>query len=204
MLVNNVWMDRFWTETVHKYTAEMRPNFVWIQFEHLLDMIGTYFRFGPRAWSYFGHNLDTCGQAKSPLTWLTSAHSTMRPLPGLSLPIVPPRLEGELPLQLGPRRGLVEHSDRVDGRHRPRPPHPGGVHGRPVPQGERLVRRRARHLDRRPGEDGGVSQLHCCGRVAASGGTGHRGSVSRGALDGDTLIATGASCAKGSQHHPVN
>ena len=48
MLVNHVWMDRFWTETVHKYTAEMRPNFVWIQFEHLLDVIWTYFRFGPR------------------------------------------------------------------------------------------------------------------------------------------------------------
>ena len=106
----------------------------------------------------------------------------MRPLPGLSLPVVPPRLVGQLPLQLRPRRRLVEHPDRRDGRHRPRPPHPRGVHGRPVAQGERLVRAAARaaaHLYPRSGGGGGA-HLHCRWRVAASGGTGHRGLNSGG------------------------
>ena len=145
-------------------------------------------------------------------------HLTVRSFSSLSPPFICPGPERQLPFQLCPRGRLVEHAHRGDGGHGPRPTHLVDAGRGPVAQGQPAVlghrhhpRRAAARVDplTRIGDlyfglSRSILDLQCGWRVAASGGTRYRGSVSRGALDGDTLIATGDSCAKGSQHHPVN
>ena len=111
----------------------------------------------------------------------------VRPLPRLPPPLVRPGLVGQLPLELRPRRGLVEHAHRVDGGHGPRPPHLVDAGRGTVAQGQPAVLGGHRHHPRRTAArvdpltrvgghlyfclGGGCFNLQCGWRVAASGGT---------------------------------
>ena len=109
----------------------------------------------------------------------------MRPLPGLPPPLVGLGPKRQLPLELRPRRGLVEHPHRVDGGHGPRPPQLADAgrgtvaQGQPAVLGHRHPPRAATRVD--PLTRVGIGlyfglgragfNLQCGWRVAASGGT---------------------------------
>ena len=109
----------------------------------------------------------------------------MRPLPGLPPPLVGLGPKRQLPLELRPRRGLVEHPHRVDGGHGPRPPHLVDACRGPVAQGQPAVLGHRHHPrgaaarvdplarigDLYFGLGGAGFNLQGGRRVAASGGT---------------------------------